>query len=291
MKILLVDELSIMYRYHHAMSRNPLMTGDLNTSAIWGLLSNIIDISLAYDIDQVIVCGDHPGKTFRHEHFPEYKGQRSERPEEIGIALPHVEYICKVFNMPFVSIEGLEADDIIGTYSYEAYNAGHTTYIYSSDKDLCQLVNDRTFVLRNAKTRQDGYELWDYVKVCDKWCIANPAELIHILALWGDSSDNYKGLPGCGEKTASEYIRRYGSIKGLYDNMGDLTQSKMNGLVEYERQVMLCLWLATIRTDVIHMMPALDTLLENTDFDTAEVKKLLDDYRFDSIYKTLFGER
>lgn len=289
MKILLVDQLNIMYRWYFAMARDPLKAGELHTSGLYGLFENILRIRRDFHIDHVILCDDCDGDTFRHKQYPEYKAGRTERPEELDESIKHVPRLAEALGIPIVKQDSLEADDLIGTYARMAESEGHEVYIYSNDKDLCQLVSDKVFVLRSS-SKHRGYEVWTPKKVCEEWQIKEPIQLIEILALQGDSSDAYKGLPGCGPKGATKFIAEYGSVQGLYNHLEYLSSAQRSKLSANEEQVLLCHWLATIRCDLEEHLPPLEDLFQVQPHEDEVIQETLKDYRMYSILQMIYGD-
>jgi DNA polymerase-1 len=283
-RLLLVDELNIMYRYHHSLMNRPLFTGDLNTSTIFGLLEQIVKVSMLRDIDHVIICGDHEGDSFRKEHFPAYKAERSQQPEEITEALKHVPQVFEALDIPVVRAEHLEADDVIGTYAFWAIELGMEVDILSGDKDFGQLLKEGICQIKKPdKDSTDLFSVWDLDRVQAEYGITKPEQFIDILGLMGDTSDGYAGAPGIGIKTAAKWIAHYVDIDNLYEHLYELTAKKQEVLQVHEEDVRMSKWLATIFVDGRDYVPDINEILCDGKIDPAKAVPRLAEYRMFSI--------
>ena len=240
-KIFFFDAYAIIYRSYYAFINNPRINSKgLNTSAIQEIISKEQPTHLG-------VAFDH-GLTFRHEVFPEYKAQRKETPEDIRKAVPIIKQILEAWNIPVLQCDGFEADDVIGTLATKAGANGDDTYMLTPDKDYGQLVTDNVYIFRPR--HGGGYEKMGVPEVCQKYDIDTPLQVIDLLALMGDSSDNFPGCPGVGEKTASKLIKQFGSIDNLL-NHTDEVKGKLREKIEAAvDDIKMSKFLATIRKDV-----------------------------------------
>ncbi len=249
-KLFLLDAYALIYRAYYAMIRMPRVTSKgLNTSAIFGFCNTLDEILKKENPSHIAVCFDPKGGTFRHEVYPEYKAQREAQPEDITRALPYIKNIIKAHNIPVVEIPGYEADDVIGTLSRMAENDGFTTYMMTPDKDYGQLVTDNVFMYRPA-LKGGGFEVRGVKQVCDLYGISAPIQVIDMLALEGDASDNIPGCPGVGEKTAVKLINEWGSVENLLANVDKLKGAIQKKLSENIEQIKFSKYLVTIKTDV-----------------------------------------
>ena len=200
-KLFLLDAYALIYRAYYAMFRAPRFTSaGLNTSAIFGFCNTLEEILKKENPGYIAACFDPKGRTFRHEAYPEYKAQREKQPEDITAAIPYIKEILAAYRIPVIEIDGYEADDVIGTLSRMAEAEGYLTYMMTPDKDYGQLVTDRVLQYRPSLGGK-GFELRGPAQVCERYGIERPAQVIDLLALEGDASDNVPGCPGVGEKT------------------------------------------------------------------------------------------
>ena len=250
-KLFLLDAYALIYRAYYALIRAPRVTsGGLNTSAIYGFCNTLDEILKKENPSHIAVCFDPPhGVTFRHEVYPEYKAQRDAQPEDITLSIPYIKRIIEAYNIPVVEIPGFEADDVIGTLARHAQESGFTTFMMTPDKDYGQLVTDHTFMYRPALKGQ-GFEIRGPREVCERYGIDSPRQVIDLLALEGDVSDNVPGCPGVGEKTASKLIKEWGSVENLLDHVDDLKGALQKKIRENAEQIRFSKFLVTIKTDV-----------------------------------------
>lgn len=212
-KLFLLDAYALIFRSYYALIRNPRINSKgLNTSAILGFVNTLNEIITKERPTYIGVAFDH-GKTFRHEAFPEYKAQREETPEDITLSVPIIKDILRAFNIPILQVDGYEADDVIGTLALKAGKAGVDTYMLTPDKDYGQLIRKNVFMYRPR--HGGGYDIIGENEVKEKYGIATPQQVIDLLALMGDSADNFPGCPGVGEKTAAKLINEFGSTEEL----------------------------------------------------------------------------
>lgn len=247
-KLFLIDAYALIYRSYYALIKNPRINSKgFNTSAIMGFVNTLNEIMTKEQPTHIAVAFDH-GKTFRDEAFPQYKAQREETPEDIRRSVPVIKDIIAAMNIPALQADGFEADDIIGTLAVKAGVLGVETYMLTPDKDYGQLVRDNVFIFRPR--HGGGYEKMGPKEVCAKYAIDSPQRVIDLLALMGDSADNFPGCPGVGEKTAAKLIAQFGDVDNMLDNTADI-KGKLREKVETAvDDIRMSKFLATIRTDV-----------------------------------------
>ncbi len=250
-KLFLLDAYALIYRAYYALMRSPRVTSTgLNTSAIFGFCLALDDVLRKENPGYIAVCFDpEHGKTFRHEEYPEYKAGRDKQPEDITVAIPYIKKILEAYRIPVIEKDGYEADDVIGTLSRMAEKEGFTTYMMTPDKDYGQLVTDKVFQYRPAIKGQ-GFEVRGPQQVCERYGISSPSQVIDLLALEGDASDNVPGCPGVGEKTAVKLIGEYGSVENLLDNASSIKGALGKKIMDNAEQIRLSKHLVTIITDV-----------------------------------------
>ncbi|MDE7092594.1 MAG: DNA polymerase I, partial [Muribaculaceae bacterium] len=217
-KLFLLDAYALIYRAYYALIRAPRVTSKgFNTSAIFGFCNTLDEILKKENPTHIAVCFDPKGgHTFRHEQYPEYKAGRDAQPEDITLSIPYIKQIIKAYNIPIVEMERYEADDIIGTLAQRAETEGFTTYMMTPDKDYGQLVTDHIFMYRPSLGGK-GFEIRGPKEVCEKYGIDSTTQVIDLLALEGDASDNIPGCPGVGEKTAVKLIKEFGSVENMLE--------------------------------------------------------------------------
>ena len=247
-KLFLLDAYALIYRAYYAFIKNPRINSKgLNTSAVMGFVNTLNEILTKENPTHIGVAFDH-GKTFRDETFPAYKAQREATPEDIRASVPIIKDIISAMNIPVLQADGFEADDVIGTLATKAGLAGVPTYMLTPDKDYGQLVRDNVFIFRPR--HGGGYETMGPAEVNEKYGLTSPSQVIDLLALMGDSADNFPGCPGVGPKTAAKLIAEFGSIDSLLANT-DRIKGKLREKVEAAvDDIRMSRFLATIRTDV-----------------------------------------
>ena len=289
-KLFLLDAYALIYRAYYARIRAPRVTSDgRNTSAIFGFCNALDDIMRKEDPQYMAVCFDPPhGITFRHEAYPEYKAQRDKQPEDITAAIPYIKKIIEAYGIRVIEVEGYEADDVIGTLANEAAKEGFTTYMMTPDKDYGQLVTDNVFMYRPALKGQ-GFEVRGPREVCERYGIDNPRQVIDLLALEGDVSDNVPGCPGVGEKTAAKLIAEFGSVENMLANASKIKGKLGERIAENAKQIEFSKFLVTIKTDVPLDGVTPDSL-RRREPDYAELRKLFTDLEFRSFLNRLTPE-
>lgn len=247
-KLFLIDAYALIYRSYYALIKNPRINSrGFNTSAIMGFVNTLNEIMTKEQPTHIAVAFDH-GKTFRDEAFPQYKAQREETPEDIRRSVPVIKDIIAAMNIPALQADGFEADDIIGTLAVKAGGQGVETYMLTPDKDYGQLVRDNVFIFRPR--HGGGYEKMGPKEVCAKYAIDSPQRVIDLLALMGDSADNFPGCPGVGEKTAAKLIAQFGDVDNMLDNTADIKGKLREKVESAVDDIRMSKFLATIRTDV-----------------------------------------
>ena len=279
-KLFLLDAYALIYRSYYAFLRNPRINSKgLNTSAIMGFCNTLHEVLTKEKPDYIGVAFDH-GKTFRHEAYPPYKAQREETPEDIKLSVPIIKDILKGYKIPILQVDGYEADDVIGTIATKAGADGIETYMLTPDKDYGQLIKPNVFMYRPR--HGGGYDIIGEKEVEAKYGIHTPAQVIDLLALMGDSADNFPGCPGVGEKTAVKLINQFGSVSNLLANTTQL-KGKMKEKVEGAADdIKMSYFLATIKTDVPMGDLTLDQL-KVEDPDTEKLDKIFTELEFKTL--------
>ena len=248
-KLFLLDAYALIYRAYYAFIKNPRINSKgFNTSAILGFVNTLEEVLKKENPTHIGVAFDPAGPTFRHEAFEQYKAQREETPEAIRLSVPIIKDIIRAYRIPILEVAGYEADDVIGTLATEAGRQGITTYMMTPDKDYGQLVSDKVFMYRPKHT--GGFEVMGVEEVKAKFDIKSPAQVIDMLGLMGDSSDNIPGCPGVGEKTAQKLIAEFGSIENLLEHTDQLKGALKTKVETNREMITFSKFLATIKIDV-----------------------------------------
>ena len=280
--LLLIDAYAMIYRAYYAFIRAPRMNSrGENTSAIFGFVVTLEDLLKRLKPTHVAVAFDPAGPTFRHEAFEQYKAQRQETPEDIRWAVPYIKQILVAMNIPVLEVAGYEADDLIGTLAHKAEKHGFEIYMATPDKDYGQLVTEHVFMYRPRHT--GGFEKLGPQEVCEKYGLQNQLQVIDLLGLMGDSSDNIPGCKGVGEKTAVQLLQQFGSIDNLLANIDQLKGALQRKIQEHVEDIRFSRFLATIKTDV-----AIDFEAESLVYQERNWEKLAPLYReleFNSLLK------
>ena len=268
-RLFLLDAYALIFRGYYAFIKNPRINSKgLNTSAIMGFMNSLLDVIKREKPDHLAVCFDKGGSHERTAMFTEYKANRDETPEAIVIAVPYIQKILEAMHIPVVVKEGFEADDIIGTLAKQAEKENYKTFMVTPDKDFAQLVSENIFMYRPARMG-NGIEIWGVPEVQEKFEIERPEQVIDYLGMMGDSVDNIPGLPGVGDKTAKKFLKQFGSMESLLDNL-DQVQGKLKEKIEANKDLgVLSKKLATINIDVPVQFNAKDYELSDPDIETA----------------------
>lgn len=287
-KLFLLDAYALIYRAYYALIRAPRVTSKgFNTSAIFGFCNTLDEILKKENPTHIAVCFDPKGgHTFRHEQYPEYKAGRDAQPEDITLSIPYIKQIIKAYNIPIVEMERYEADDIIGTLARRAEAEGYTTYMMTPDKDYGQLVSDHIFMYRPSLGGK-GFEIRGIKEVCKKYGIDSTSQVIDLLALEGDASDNIPGCPGVGEKTAVKLINEFGSVENMLQNAESIKGALGKKIIENAEQIKFSKFLATIKTDV-PVEVEIDDLIRKPE-DINELRKIFTELEFKTFLSRLGG--
>ncbi|MBN1685086.1 MAG: DNA polymerase I, partial [Spirochaetales bacterium] len=283
-RLILIDGMALAYRGHFAFIRNPRLTaGNLNTSAVFVFTNVLIDLLKNHGPTHIAVAFDTSEPTHRHKIYEPYKATREAMPEDLQVALPYINSLCEAMNIPVLRYPGWEADDVVGTLSKRAAEKGYETYMVTPDKDFAQLVDRKTYLCKPAKGY--GFDILGPEEVCAEWEIAAPRQIVDILGLMGDSSDNIPGVPGIGKKTAQSLIKQYGSIEGVYEHLDEIKGKQRQSLEENAEQARLSKELATINCDV----PVTQTLdeLERQEWDNDALARIFSQLEFRSLAERL----
>lgn len=247
-KLFLIDAYALIYRSYYAFIKSPRINSKgLNTSAIMGFCNTLNEVLTKEKPTHIGVAFDH-GKTFRHDAFPEYKAQREETPEDIKLSVPLIKQVLEAMHIPILQVDGFEADDIIGTIATRFGADGINTFMLTPDKDYGQLIGPNVFMYRPR--HGGGYEILGEKEVGEKYGIPTPAQVIDLLALMGDSADNFPGCPGVGEKTAAKLINQFGSIDNMLQHTDEIKGKLREKVENAVEDIKMSKFLATIRTDV-----------------------------------------
>ncbi|MCX6322189.1 MAG: DNA polymerase I [Bacteroidia bacterium] len=287
-KLFLLDAYALIFRSYYAFIKNPRITSKgLNTSAIFGFLLTLEEVLQKQKPTHIAVVFDTPTPTFRHEMFKEYKANRDETPEDIKKAVPYIKRLIEAYKIPVIDYPGFEADDIIGTLARKASERGFTTYMMTPDKDFAQLVSGNVFMLKPSRSGNESI-LWGVDDIKREFSVQRPEQVIDVLALMGDTSDNIPGAPGVGPKTAMKLISEYGSIEELFRNT-DKLKGKLKEIIENNReQIEFSKKLVTIEQYV--PVELNETALELEVPDPDKLKVLFNELEFKRVTTKIFAE-
>ena len=288
-RLLLLDGMAIVYRAYYALNRNPrLNSKGLNTSAILGFTTTLYDLIRSQHPTHIGVAFDLQAPTFRHEKFEQYKANRDAMPEDIQLALPYIREIIKGFGIPLLTCEGYEADDVIGTLAKEAEKKDFKVLMVTPDKDFGQLVSDNISMYRFGRMGKAD-EILGVAEILEKFSIDRCEQVIDILGLWGDASDNIPGVPGIGEKKAKQLVAEFGSIENMIDNADKIANEKLRNLVkEYAEQALFSKELATIALNTPIDLDEEALKLKQPNF--VRLKELFDELEFRNFAKRFFTD-
>ena len=280
--LLLIDAYAMIYRAYYAFIRAPRMNSrGENTSAIFGFVVTLEDLIKRIKPTHMAVAFDPAGPTFRHEAFEQYKAQRQETPEDIRWAVPRIKNLLEAMNIPVLEAPGYEADDVIGTLAHKAEKDGFEVYMATPDKDYGQLVTEHVFMYRPRHT--GGFEKLGPQEVCEKYGLQSQSQVIDLLGLMGDSSDNIPGCKGVGEKTAIQLLHQFGSIENLLANTDQLKGALQRKVQEQVENIRFSYFLATIKTDVPIDFDAQALVCQEKDWD--RLAPLYRELEFNSLLK------
>ena len=282
-KLFLIDAYALIYRSYYAFIKSPRINSKgLNTSAVMGFCNTLNEVLTKEKPTHIGVAFDH-GKTFRHDAFPEYKAQREETPEDIKLSVPLIKQVLEAMHIPILQVDGFEADDIIGTVATRFGADGIDTFMLTPDKDYGQLIGPNVFMYRPR--HGGGYEILGEKEVGEKYGIPTPAQVIDLLALMGDSADNFPGCPGVGEKTAAKLINQFGSIDNMLQHTDEIKGKLREKVENAVEDIKMSKFLATIRTDVPMQLDLDELKVEQPDetklraiFEELEFKTLINKF-------------
>ena len=287
-KLFLLDGMALVYRAHFALISRPIFTSKgINTSALYGFTQTLLDILKTQQPTHIAVAFDTDAPTERHAAFKDYKATRQAMPEEQSDAIPHVGRMLDAFRIPRLTCDGYEADDIIGTLVRRAEKEGFQSYMVTPDKDFGQLVNTNTFLYKPSRMG-DAVEVIGLPEIQKRWGIQRPEQVIEIMALWGDTTDNVPGVPGIGEKTAIKLIGEYGTVENLLAHTSQLKGKLKESLEAHREDALLSRRLVTINCDSPCPIELED--LKVQPWDEEKLKSMFAEFEFNSIGKRLFGD-
>jgi DNA polymerase-1 len=285
-RLFLLDGMALVYRAHFAFIQNPIRNSKgVNTSALYGFINTLLFILEKENPTHIGVAFDTSAPTPRHTLYPAYKAQRDEMPEELAAAIPHVKRLCRAFGIPVLELDGFEADDIIGTLVKRAEPDGFESFMVTPDKDFAQLLSATTFMWKPGRKGTD-HEVIGLPQLPEIWGVAEPLQIIDLLGLMGDVSDNIPGVPGIGPKTAQKLIADFGSVENLLANTATLKGKQKENLEAHADQALLSKNLATIMLDVPVEVSWEDLVLSPRDDEA--LKSLFNEFEFRTLSKRLF---
>lgn len=280
-KLFLLDAYALIYRAYYAFIKNPRINSKgMNTSAVMGFVNTLEEVLQKEQPTHLGVAFDPSGPTFRHEAYPQYKAQREETPEAIRVAVPYIKKILAAYRIPILEVPGFEADDVIGTLSRQADQQGIRTYMMTPDKDYAQLVTPTVSMYRPSLGMKEA-EVLGPEEVKAKYGLTDCRQVIDMLGLMGDASDNIPGCPGVGEKTAQKLIQQFGSVESLLERTDELKGAIKQKIEDNKEQITFSKWLATIKTDVPIQLDM--NALQVDDVDMDALKSLYEELEFRSL--------
>jgi DNA polymerase-1 len=284
-KLLLIDGHALIFRSYYAFLRRPMINSKgTDTSILFGFTKTILELLIKERPTHFAVAFDPPAKTFRHEMFPDYKANRSETPEQIKAALEPLIEMMEAISVPVLMKEGFEADDVIGTIALKASQEGFSVYMVTPDKDYGQLVSDSVFQYKPGKNGGEA-EILTKDDICKTYDIEDPKQVIDILTIWGDSSDNIPGVRGIGEVSSKKLINKYKSVDNIYNSLGELPEKQKVAFEDAKEYIDLSRKLVTIETNVEINWNEESLKLETPDFQ--KIKNLFGNYEFGSLQRML----
>jgi DNA polymerase-1 len=287
-KLFLLDSYARIFRSYYAFIKNPMRNArGMNTSTVFGFTLTLDELLRKEQPTHIMAAFDASGPTFRHEMYEPYKANRDATPEDIRESIPWVKELLNAYQIPVIEKLGFEADDIIGTIAKAAEKQGFEVYMVTPDKDFAQLVSEKIFMYKPARSG-NGAEVLGVDEVKEKFRVEEPGQVIDILALWGDSSDNIPGAPGIGEKTAKKLIESYGSIDGVYENISLLKGKQRENLENAQDQVRLSRQLATIIVDAPIEYDL--RLAERRPIEKTQLSAIFDALNFNNLRSRILGE-
>lgn len=280
-KLFLLDAYALIYRAYYAFIRNPRINSKgQNTSAVFGFVNTLEEILRKENPTHIAVVFDSPLPSFRHIKYEEYKAQREPTPEDIKASIPIIKEILQAYNIPILEIPGYEADDVIGTIAKKMATQKVNIYMMTPDKDYVQLVDDHIFIYKPRYGNND-FDILDKEKVLEKYSLSHPMQMIDMLALMGDTSDNIPGCPGIGPKTAQKLLKEFGSVENILNNTDKLKGAIKNKIEENKDRILFSKFLATIKTDVPIEVKIED--FKRKEIDEEALKRIFEELEFRSL--------
>ncbi|HTF21058.1 MAG TPA: 5'-3' exonuclease H3TH domain-containing protein, partial [Chryseolinea sp.] len=287
-KLFLLDAYALIYRAHFAFTKTPRINSKgINTSVPFGFTNTLLEVLQKQRPTHIAVAFDTLAKTFRDDLYQEYKATRQETPEDIRYGIPICKDIIRGFNIPILEMDGFEADDIIGTIASQACKNGFEVFMMTPDKDFGQLVNECVFLYKPAYMG-NAVDVLGAKEVCEKWDIENVDQVVDMLGLQGDSSDNIPGIPGFGPKTAAALLKQYGTVENIVANADSLKGKQKELVTQYGEQAILSKKLARIITDVPIGFDEESLKYKGPNADV--LKPIFNDLEFKAISARAFGE-
>lgn len=288
-KLFLLDAMALIYRAYYAMIKTPRYTSKgLNTSAILGFTNTLYEVLKNEKPTHIAVSFDTGAPTMRHADYDNYKANRDATPEDIIVSIPYIKKIIEAFNIPVVEMDGYEADDVIGTIAKKAEIEGFKVFMMTSDKDYGQLVSENVLMYKPGKFGQKA-EVVGVEEICRKYEISNPEQLIDILGLWGDASDNIPGVPGIGEVKAKKLISQFGLIENIYKHIDEVDNEKLKTtLIENQDKALLSKMLATIIVDVPVEIPLKE--MKYVGPDEKKLREIFNELEFKALSQRIFTD-
>lgn len=287
-KLFLLDAYALIFRAYYAFITNPIKnTKGFNTSTIFGFVNTLDEVLRKENPSHVAVVFDPPGPNFRNEIYAEYKANREETPEDIRASLPWIKKIIEAYNIPVIESPGYEADDVIGTLSKQAEKEGFKVYLMTPDKDFAQLVSENILMYKPKRSGNEA-EILGIKEVQEKFGVEDPLQVIDILALWGDSSDNVPGIPGIGEKTSKKLISQYKSLESILENIENFKGKQKDNILNNSEQAKISKDLVTIRLNAPVSFHANNC--KKKDFNREKLGALFEELEFKALKKRILGE-
>ncbi|MNG84123.1 DNA polymerase I [compost metagenome] len=287
-KLFLLDGMALIYRAYFALSKTPRITSTgLNTGAIMGFTNTLLEVLKNQQPSHIAVVFDTAAPTARHIEFEAYKAHREKMPEDLSASIPYIYRLIEGFNIPIITMDGYEADDIIGTLAKKAEQENFQVYCMTPDKDFGQLVSDNIFIYKPARMG-NGAEVQGVKEILEKWEVTDVNQVIDILGLWGDAVDNIPGIPGIGEKTAKKLVQEFGSVEGIIANADKLKGKLRENVENFAEQGLISKKLATILLDVPVDLSEKALELEDPNKDILE--PLFAELEFRTLGKRVFGD-
>ena len=287
-KLFLLDAYALIYRSYFAFINNPRVTsGGLDTSAIFGFTTTLLEVLEKQNPTHIAIVYDTDKPTQRHEDYKEYKANREETPEAIKISMPYIKRMAEAFDIPFLGVDGYEADDVIGTLAKQAEKQGYEVYMMTPDKDFGQLVSENIYMYRPGRQGNPA-EVWGIEEVKKRFEIDNVLQVIDYLGMMGDASDNIPGIPGVGKKTASKLLNQYGSMEKMYESADQIKGKLGEKIRDNQEQALMSKKLATIQLDApIKFDP---DAFKREKFDQERIREIFSELEFRALLKRVTGD-